>query len=374
MNGIADRSIRAGSPRGLRRSMRPPRTQRGAIAVMTALVFMVIVALAALAIDITNLTVARNELQDAADASAMAGAACLYPRAACAAPGNPSLPDWATADQRARDFVSRNSAQNAALADSTVAHGYWDITGAKGLQPAVSTFTPLSTDIPAVKVIISKQASQNGGAVTTLVAGLLGVGSVASAAQAVAVISSPGYAGTGELFPMAIPKCLFDQYWNSATGLPVVDASGQPIVFQTNSFYHAPPCQAGQWTSFTVDNNDVPTIRGLIANGTPTAISIGTDIWIQPGTKNTIYTTVNDCSAAGNKTCEYVMIPVVNDVMTHADVQVIAFACVHILSATGGSGKYITFQMSANADKCQAFNSGGSGPGYGIYLPPRLVS
>jgi hypothetical protein len=46
---------------------------------------------------------------------------------------------------------------------------------------------------------------------------------------------------------------------------------------------------------------------------------------------------------------------------------------VHIDLAVGGSGKYIQIEMSNNPDKCQGVNSGGVGPNYGAYTPPRLA-
>ena len=40
-------------------------------------------------------------------------------------------------------------------------------------------------------------------------------------AQAVAVISSPSTVSAGSgLIPMAINKCMFDQYWDSTTNQP----------------------------------------------------------------------------------------------------------------------------------------------------------
>ena len=67
------------------------------------------------------------------------------------------------------------------------------------------------------------------------------------------------------------------------------------------------------------------------------------------------------------------MAPVVARIDTHAYNPVLAFACLHIILAKA-SEKYIQVEMSANADHCQTANSGGIGPAYGVYIPPRLVS
>ena len=52
--------------------------QRGATAILVALLLVVLVGFTALAIDVGHLVVARNELQNAADAGALAGARFLY--------------------------------------------------------------------------------------------------------------------------------------------------------------------------------------------------------------------------------------------------------------------------------------------------------
>ncbi len=44
-----------------------------------------------------------------------------------------------------------------------------------------------------------------------------------------------------------------------------------------------------------------------------------------------------------------------------------------IVNAVGGSQKYVTMQMSANADKCQSKGAGGGGVYYGELLPPQLA-
>jgi uncharacterized membrane protein len=57
--------------------------QKGAVAIKVAVMLVMLLSLAALAIDIGNLMVARNELQNAADAAALAAEPCIYPRAEC---------------------------------------------------------------------------------------------------------------------------------------------------------------------------------------------------------------------------------------------------------------------------------------------------
>ncbi|WP_230947329.1 pilus assembly protein TadG-related protein [Burkholderia territorii] len=372
------------------------RRQKGAVAITVAFMMSILLGFAALAIDVGYLFVVRNELQNAADAAALAGAPCIYPRAQC---GNTktAAPDWATAQAQAVSGVSLNKSSNKTLTGYTsdVSYGYWDVTGSvKGLQ----TTMPASPAVgkPAVQVVVNRSGAKNGG-VPSFLARIWGFQSVPESAVAVAVISDPGNVGSGAIFPVALTKCMYDQYWDSTNGKPKVATSttppgpgqpnqtvGQPYTFYVTSSYHAGPCEAGQWTTFDTTANDVPTVRNLISNGNPDPASIGspggvcstpdaTCTYIQPGTKTTLYTSVNDCSAAGTKACEYVLVPIVQDLTTTSYERILAFACVHIDQAVGGSGKYIQMEMSNNPDKCQASGAGGVGPYYGALTPARLV-
>ncbi|CAM2343135.1 pilus assembly protein TadG-related protein [Burkholderia vietnamiensis] len=371
--------------------------EKGAVAITVALLMTVLLGAAALAIDVGYLFVVRNELQNAADAAALAGAPCIYPRAEC---GNltTALPDWATAQAQAVQGVSLNKSSNKTLTGyaTDVSYGYWDVTGSvSGLQTSMPPSPAVG--MPAVRVVVSRSATKNGGGVPSFVATIWGSQSVPESAVAVAVVSNPGNVGSGGLFPVALTKCMYDQYWDSANGKPKTATSttppgpgqpnqtaGKPYTFYVTSSYHAGPCEAGQWTTFDTTANDVPTVRNLVSNGNPDSASIGSPAgvcsspdgsctYIQPGTKTTLYTAVNDCSASGNKACEYVLVPVVQDLTTTSYQRILAFACVHIDGAVGGSSKYIQMEMTNNPDKCQASGAGGVGPYYGALTPARLV-
>lgn len=357
--------------------------EKGVIAILMALLLPILIGFGAFAIDISYRFLIRSELQNVADATALAAAACLYGRANCGNL-NSAKPDWTTARQLAIDYVSKNSAANIPLADVSVDYGYWNISGSpSGLQSLPKI--PGNNDLAAVQVTINKADGANGGPVKTFLAPLLGIYSKPLSATAVAVVPYPTSSGTQSLFPVAITQCLYDDYWDAInkkpkianakniSGLDLPQTIGQPYVFKVTSSLHTCDCEAGQWTSLDVDSNSTSTIRGLISAGNPTDIPVGGKIWIQPGTKTGLYSDVDNCSAAGNKSCEYVTVPVVKDINSHAHNSVIAFACMRILSASGGSEKYITMQMSADADKCQSKGSGGGGVYYGELVPPRLA-
>ncbi|WP_080421396.1 pilus assembly protein TadG-related protein [Burkholderia ubonensis] len=376
-----------GRPRPARAHSRE--RERGAVAITVALLLTVLLASAALGVDVIRLYMVRNELQNAADAAALAGASCLYAHSAC---GNATAtaPDWTTGPQQAANAIALNSAVGIKLKNATVNYGYWDLADpASGLQSSASP-PPGASVAPAVSVTVSESAGFNSGAVQTFFGKFAGRGAVPVSARAVAVVSRPGYVGPGGLFPVAITKCMFDNYWDSTNNKPKTATStsplpnqdpslkqtvGQPYTFWVTSSYHAGPCEAGQWTTFANADNNVPDVNALIPNGYSGTVGINQPpgTYIVPGTKTTLYGSVDACSAEGDRSCEYVLVPVVQDLTAKTFQTVLAFACLHIDKAVGGSGKYIQVEMSNNPDNCRASGASGVGPGYGAITPPRLV-
>ena len=59
--------------------------------------------------------------------------------------------------------------------------------------------------------------------------------------------------------------------------------------------------------------------RSKVEDRNPVELSIGDKIWIEPGSKTTLFDTVDDCSAANDKSCEYVTLPMVTSIAAHAD-------------------------------------------------------
>ncbi|MDR6605926.1 TadG family pilus assembly protein [Pseudomonas synxantha] len=343
------------------------KNQQGAVLILAVLALPILLGVSALAVDFAYAYVVRNELQNAADATALAGTGCLYPRIEC---GNStsSAHDFTTASSRANTALALNKTEHITITNASIKTGYWDVTNPSSGVHAL----PGASDFPAVQVTIKKDTGLNGGPVNTFIAQIFGVNTVPITATATAIISSPGTVVQG-LLPIVITKCMYDNFWDSSSNpkQPKNDpATGKPYVIKIGSSYHTGPCEAGQWTSFSEDSNNVPTIRDLITQGNPAPLSIGSNTWVQPGTKTTLFTSVNDCSAAGDKSCEYVTVPVVVDISTHSFVPIVGFACLHIDLADGGSGKYIQAEMST---KCPPVNSSGIGPAYGAISPPRLV-
>lgn len=329
----------------------PDRSQCGAVIVMVALLLVVFVGFAAMAIDIGRLLVVRNELQNAADAAALAGASNLVPQNP---PASPAPPAWAMATTVADDAIGLNKSENSVLADCEVSTGYWNYDHSpSGLQG--TGITPGPRDFPAIRVAVRRSEGNNGGPVRNLFAAIIGIRTSDVAAAATAVMTSPGTAKPGALLPVAISKAVADQKSSYTC----------PVKINIGSSYHYPTSMAGQWTSFKTDRNDVPTVRDLIANGNPTPLSIGDNIWIQPGTETTLYKSI---PAPAD-----VMLPVVDAVLrdtTHSAVPIWGFVCFHITRSEGGNKKYIEGCFN---DSCYAGLTTGVGPNYGAYAPPTLV-
>jgi Flp pilus assembly protein TadG len=320
--------------------------ESGNMAVIMALLLVVLLSMSALAVDYGHMAWVQHELKTAADAGALAGARSLVPYI-----GSPATPNWLAAQNKATETVLLNTADGKALTICTVQYGYWSLT-AKTLQS--TGIVPTSTDLPAVQVKVAKNAGENGGAIQMFFAPIFGVQTHDLSGQGMAVISGPSTVLPGNAFPMAMPKRLVDQYWNREP----------PVSFKVGSAYQDP--DGGQWTSFFTDANDVPTIRDLIANGNPSSLKVGDNIWIEPGTKTTLY------DDASSKIGQTVIVPVVDtDLSTHGYTPILGFASFNIEAAEGGSGKYIQGHLVK-----QIINDTGSGgPIFGTFLPAvKLVN
>lgn len=338
------------------------RRQRGVTSIFFALLFPILLGLGALAVDIAHLLAVKNELQNAADAAALAGANHLYRN---------GQPNWDVAVQKAQEAIAMNGAAGAMLSQAVVNAGYWNLTLEKGQLQSLP-MTPTIHDVPAIQVKVSKSAKQNAGEVGVFFANFLDIFSVPMTASSVAGRVSPGTVEPGVLFPIVMSQCIYDAYWNfnAVPPGPQIDPATQaPKIFRLGSSTNT-SCPEGQWTSLDTDSNSASYVKQLITSGNPMAMSVGDSVWVQTGIKTSNYDNVNDCSAAGNKSCEYVTVPVANLINGHVHSPVTGFACLRILRALGGNSKFVEVQMST---KCEAGYSGGVGPGYGVVSPSSLL-
>ncbi|CAJ0737638.1 hypothetical protein LMG18090_04522 [Ralstonia mannitolilytica] len=340
------------------------RAQRGAVGIMMPALIATMAGLGALAVDIGYLMVVRNELQNAADAAALAGAAGLYTGTA---------PNWSNGISKGQSAISLNYSGGAQLVNGTVTAGYWDLTrswsATQSSPPPLSQANPpnFTSYAPAVQVTIARSAGNNGGPVTTWLASIFNGGAASIQATAVAVITPPGQVVAGATpLPMVISSCLYSQFFNPTTGQPVTTD------FWIGSSYHYGPCESGQWTSYFSSTNSDSFTKGVIdgTNSTP-AMSIGDNVWVQTGTKTNLFDEINS-QLAGTT----VLVPVVNDPTgsgfnTNGQMSIVAFAAFYIVKAAGGSTKGVYGHFVG--DYKATGSGGGVGPNYGAYSPPRLA-
>jgi hypothetical protein len=181
------------------------------VAVTTAICLVFLIGFVALVLDVGNLQAVRNEVQNAADAAALAGARALFPLNGYPDTGLIPLtePPFVTvAVQTATATVAQNQAggiANLATAAGDVQTGTWNWNS--------RTFTPDATpsyDINAVRVIARRDSVANQ-PVSTWFASILGIDSVPVNADAVAAV---GYIKQpkGAYLPILVPTHIWDEW------------------------------------------------------------------------------------------------------------------------------------------------------------------
>lgn len=374
------------------------RRETGAVAVQVALFLFTLLGCAAMAIEIGRWVVVRHELQNAADAAALAGANTLPGQLAASAVPATWTSASTTANAAATKYASANNANGQAASAQTVLVGYWDVANVPSPVPSSLSQTITSpTDKPAVLVTVELNGNKN----LPLVLGpLLGVSSLKASATAVAIVSAPGVALPGAVFPAAINQCVYKNpaYWSN----------GQPVTGVEFAIGNGAPSNcsgvAAQWTSLTLSTNasaygpcagmsasSVQAADCLITNGNGPALSTGTNISIQPGVEGSIY---NNFPATPPF---QVTVPVVADgsVMSGGgggNTPILGFASLEVDYVVGANGKS-TPKCTNNNSACNgklcktcvvvhltASQAGSTTAGgttssyYGAVTPPRLAA
>lgn len=349
------------------------RNEKGITMVLVALVIVLLVAFVGIGVDIGYMYVAKGQLQNAADAGALAGVGAMYPSNTSPPLSLPS-PDWSSAQTSATAFVKSNKAGAAYLADGDIVSiqaGYWNLnqnpTGmqAQGIIPkgkcstsgAVCTSNAgctspeecLMQDVPAVQVNVRKSG------LPTFFARVVGWNAFSPAASAVAVTGAPGSVPAGGAFPFALTTCVINDYF-SQNPLP-----NPPTLFTDTSVYHTKSgtnIAPGQWTDLTpnkspsqslltdyINNMIDPTTKHAVP--TP-AVETGDPIMIDPGTKAATYHTTQDLIDAGKG---LVLMPVVGTsspgctITPNTQMTITGFVAVKLISTTNSSmtGQFVGY-------------------------------
>jgi Flp pilus assembly protein TadG len=278
-------------PKGIRK-------QNGNILILTGLSVFMLASFAALALDSSLLYVARNELQNAADAGALAATRVLYL--------NDGTAVNTGANQIGHDVAETNNSQNSAVEvnwtggnTGDVERGHWSF--------ATRTFTPNASTLPvdlfnattaeldantnfinAVRVTARRQATP----VQSILANIFGIDSTAMEADAVAYI---GFAGriqpTEADQPIAICKnrLLINGVYSCSVGT-FVPSSDQQTLSET-----------GGWTNFSQENAcsggaNANEVKPLVCEaGNPNELILGENLGTIGGQVESAFKPLYDC-------------------------------------------------------------------------------
>lgn len=237
-------------------SCRPPVMQdtRGAVAVIVAIVMVVLFSFGALALDISNAMIARNELQNVADAAALAGARQLGMIYQGLPQGTPYttyvLSDPSAVVSAATTVAIANKARQVAISlnAADIVIGVWN-SGPR-------TLTPGNVGATGVRVIARRDSAANG-PVATWLAGIMEIPSMSVTATATAALTGSGTLAPGEArTPFGLDELIFN---NPAY-------CGTPIKFYpTNS----PPTGCAGWHTFLESPPNAATERRIVQGLTP---------------------------------------------------------------------------------------------------------
>ncbi len=175
--------------------------QRGTVIVVVVLVLLVLIGFAAFAVDVGYMMVRRNELQNLADTAALAAAGELgaayktmtYSESMAYVPASGPLL------AKAQQVVTATAISGITILNTDFRLGTWNFS--------THTFTPAAIGPSAVNVTVRKDNIANG-PFSTLLAGVLGIGTFNVSATATASLTS--LSGTHDLpLPVGISKAWF---------------------------------------------------------------------------------------------------------------------------------------------------------------------
>lgn len=277
---------------------RPPRarSQDGAAISLIVSVTIALVMITSLVVDIGKAMVVRKQLQNAADAAALAGAAKFI--------DINTFSDTGVTDA-ARAVLRQNQFLNTYLQDATFTIVRWNLDMSRVFMPGDN---PYARVMPALKVTVTLANNQNYGPLPMSFAGIVGVNQMNVVATATAM-KSPSIAAIGSLLPIAINSCLYSLLWDEAHQKPFSTAPvmiySALVTSQPNVTNDMVKCTSGQWTSLNVVNNSANAVAQLLATGNTTTYYSSDDVYIQPGDKTSVYNDIQAATAGGQVIAGY---------------------------------------------------------------------
>ncbi len=218
--------------------------QQGAVAVTVAILLVVLVGFAALSIDVGYLMVTRNELQNVADAAALAAARRLGSNYQGLSFDEQQSYDCTTGTtlscQQIIGFAQAAGLDNQA-AQVAISIPAEDVVIGHWTPDATPRFTP-GTNRPDAVRVTAKRATGVNNPITTFLAGVVGVDTLEVSAQATAALTPQSTADPGDLeLPVGISKWWFEN-----------NACNDTIAFSPSNS----PESCSGWTSWEYTAND----------------------------------------------------------------------------------------------------------------------
>jgi Flp pilus assembly protein TadG len=248
------------------------RDESGAVAIVTAILMVVLLGFLSLAVDIGHLATVRNELQNAADASALAGARALVFKEGEMVQKITPLPDPPYCGQAttwAENTINQSDAKD--LSITTVQTGTWNWK--------TSTFTQsddCNTTVNSVHVVVQRNTTSNQ-PVATWFARIFGIDTVNSGAQATAAY---GYLnGYCDWAPIALTT----DFRNNNSQFPSESQSDPSYTPQNTIMFYPDQGDDGGWCLPTQNPTPpvlVDAIKNPASNG---CISSGEDVYLNNG-------------------------------------------------------------------------------------------
>lgn len=228
---------------------------KGATIVLVSILLVVIVGIAALAIDVGNLVAAKSELQKLADGAALAAAGDLGHQYLTTTCGELSF----TAISEIADEVAglnKAATKSIGLQASDITVGCWDLIN-NDFDAFNTADCNCSQRIPNAVKVIARRDSEANTPVDNFFAGVLGPDTVGLKASAIASLSGPSEA-SGLPIPVGIAHAWYDPARWAAEEKEFCD---QPIkLYPTGSLDGC----AG-WHVFTEQPSSVPKLRDWLA-------------------------------------------------------------------------------------------------------------
>jgi hypothetical protein len=250
------------------------RDERGAVTAMTVVLMAAFLGILALVVDLGHLHTVQNEIQNAADAAALAGARAIYPMTAppWILTGEYAYPQFQTKIlPAALDAAYQNQAdhQNLSVKVEEVVPGWWDYA----VPPSLNSFTKSACtsydDTNAVMVTTRMRGDLSQGSVIMSFAKIFGYNTVDLKAYAIAAMGYLNYLPKGSAGGYIAPNIKFMDYIWEKYG---------PYSQTPQKFYLIISAAGGQTTWEFADNagwcapvgtNPTPQfLKSVIDNGT----------------------------------------------------------------------------------------------------------